>query len=98
MLYLLTKTPPGGWGPGILINHINKYPLLTQKQADFLLFKQVIELINNKVHLTLQGLNEIVGLRASMNLGLSDKLKLEFKEVIAVDRPEVALPTLFQRA
>ena len=54
-----------------LILHLDKYPLLTQKAADYLLFKQVVELMNNKVHLTVEGLNKIVNIKASMNLGLS---------------------------
>ena len=29
----------------ILVNHLKKYSLLTQKAADFLLFKQVVEII-----------------------------------------------------
>jgi hypothetical protein len=33
----------------ILINHLDKYPLLTQKLADFILFKQIIELIKKKI-------------------------------------------------
>jgi len=72
-----------------LILHLDKYPLLTQKVADFLLFKQVVELMNNKVHLTVEGLNQIVNIKASMNLGLSDKLKLEFPEYRAVERPVI---------
>jgi LAGLIDADG endonuclease len=62
-----------------LLVHLEKYPLLTQKSADFFFFKQIIDLINNKAHLTVEGLNQIVNLKASMNLGLSDKLKLEFR-------------------
>ena len=72
-----------------LILHLDKYPLKTQKAADFLLFKQVVELMNNKVHLTTEGLNQIVNIKASMNLGLSDKLKLEFPEYRAVERPVI---------
>jgi hypothetical protein len=34
--------------------------------------------MSNKVHLTIEGLNQIVNIKASMNLGLSDKLKSEF--------------------
>ena len=49
-----------------------KYPLLTQKAADFLLFKKAVELVNNKAHLTVEGVKEIVNIKASMNLGLSD--------------------------
>jgi hypothetical protein len=35
--------------------------------------------MNNKAHLTFEGLNRIVNIKASMNLGLSDMLKAEFK-------------------
>lgn len=72
-----------------LINHIKKYPLLTQKAADFLLFKQVVELINIKDHLTVEGLQKIINIKASMNLGLSDMLKSEFNEISPVERPVI---------
>jgi hypothetical protein len=36
----------------IIVNHFNKYPLVTQKQADFELFKKAFKLIKNKEHLT----------------------------------------------
>jgi hypothetical protein len=45
--------------------------------------------MNNKVHLTLEGLNQIVNIKASMNLGLSDKLKAEFKGYSPVEKPVV---------
>ena len=35
-----------------LILHIDNYPLLTQKAADCILFKQAIDLLKNKMHLT----------------------------------------------
>lgn len=41
-----------------IIPHFEKYPLLTQKAADFKLFKQVIELMQNKAHLTTEGLKK----------------------------------------
>jgi len=72
-----------------LILHLEKYPLLTQKSADLFLFKQILDLINNKAHLTVEGLNKIVNLKASMNLGLSDKLKSEFPGYRAVERPVI---------
>lgn len=71
----------------ILINHLEKYSLLTQKAADFILFKEVLKLMNNKVHLSIEGLHQIVNIKASINLGLSDALKSEFNEFIPVDRP-----------
>ena len=69
-----------------LINHLEKYPLLTQKAADFILFKEIIELMNNKVHLSINGLQQIINLKASMNLDLSDFLKSEFNNIIPVIR------------
>ena len=72
-----------------LLIYLEEYPLLTQKSADLFLFKQIINLINNKAHLTVEGLNQIVNLKASMNLGLSDKLKSEFPRYGMVERPVI---------
>jgi len=72
-----------------LLIHFNKYPLISEKAADLYLFKQAVELITNKTHLTEQGLLNIVNIKASMNLGLSDKLKTEFKGYIPVERPVI---------
>jgi hypothetical protein len=71
----------------ILINHLKIYPLLTQKGGDFVLFKKVVELINNKAHLNIKGLHQIVNIKASINLGLSKQLKSEFKQFSPVIRP-----------
>jgi hypothetical protein len=61
--------------------------LSSQKRADYELFKQALELIQNKKHLTADGLKEIVSIKASMNLGLSESLKTAFPNVIPVSRP-----------
>ena len=37
-----------------IIPFLSKFPLITQKQADFLLFSQIIDLINKKEHLTME--------------------------------------------
>jgi len=44
----------------VIIPHFKKYPLLTQKQADFILFSSLVNLMNNKEHLTEQGYNKIL--------------------------------------
>lgn len=62
----------------VLLPHFDVFPLATQKRADYLLFKQAFELISNDAHLTPDGLNEIVGIKAYLNLGLSSKLKDAF--------------------
>lgn len=70
----------------VIIPHFTKYPLLTQKQADFILFSSVVSLINNKEHLTEEGINKIISIRASMTKGLTKKLKELFPSVIGVKR------------
>ena len=52
-----------------LITHLEKYPLLTQKAADFLLFKKAVELVNDKAHLTVEGLNSIRKIKSGRNTG-----------------------------
>ena len=73
----------------VILPHFDKYNLITKKQADYLLFKKIVNLRNQKVHLTEDGLQEIVNIRASMNLGLTQELKLAFPKTQAVDRPLV---------
>lgn len=75
----------------VVLPHLDRYPLKTQKQADYELFKQIILKMNNKEHLTNQGLQEIVNLRASLNLGLSEELKVAFPCTVPVPRPRVSL-------
>jgi hypothetical protein len=73
----------------VIIPHFVQYPLITQKQADFLLFKSVVELMNSKEHLTSEGFNKIVVIKASMNLGLPKQLMESFPGITAVSRPVV---------
>ena len=71
----------------LIIPHFVNYPLLSQKAADFYLFKQIVNLINTKVHLTEVGLQQIINIRASINLGLSDLQKSKFINYKPVPRP-----------
>ncbi len=51
----------------IVIPHFDNYPLLTQKSSDYFLFKQVVLLMLNKEHTNLEGIQKIVGFKASIN-------------------------------
>ena len=73
----------------IIIPHFEKYPLLTKKHADYLLFKQIVDIIEEKGHLTQEGFEKIVSIKGSINLGLSDSLKVAFPDVNPVIRPDV---------
>jgi len=71
----------------VIINHFDKYPPITKKKwGDFQLFKQVVYMMLNKEHLTIQGLDKIVSIKASLNLGLSAKLKTAFPSIIPATR------------
>ena len=59
-----------------LIEHFDKYQLKTKKLADYLQWKEAFKIIKNQEHLTEYGLKKIVSIKASINLGLSEKLKL----------------------
>lgn len=74
-----------------VLPHFSKYPLKTQKLADYLLWKEIVTIMGKGDHLTKNGVQNIINLRASLNLGLSDTLNLSFPNSIAVPRPEVEL-------
>ncbi len=61
-----------------IIPHFDKYPLITQKLADYLLFKDVVNMMINKEHLTKKGLNKIVSIKAVINLGLPVEMQVYF--------------------
>lgn len=76
----------------IIIPHFffkDKYPMITNKRADYLLWREIILKIGRREHLTQNGLQAIVNLRASMNWGLTEELIAAFPITIPVKRPEV---------
>lgn len=70
----------------IIINHFDRYPLLSQKLVDYNLFKDAILLIKNKEHLNKEGFIKVLSLKASINLGLSDELKISFPDIKPISR------------
>ena len=77
-----------------IIEHFDKYPLITKKNSDFLIWKEVFNYIKDNSNITTEGLKRIVAMKAHHNLGLSEKLKYAFPDVIAVSRPIVKQQTL----
>ena len=72
-----------------LIEHLDKYFLITQKRSDYELWKKAFALIKNKEHLTIEGLKKIVAIRASLNYGLSPELSKAFPKITSIKRPLV---------
>jgi len=68
-----------------IIDFFDKYPLITQKWGDYLLFKKAYELILNKEHLTIEGLKKLVATKALINRGLPDQLKQAFPNLESFD-------------
>lgn len=70
----------------LIIQYFDNNSLLSHKWGDFQLFKQVVELILNKEHLTEQGFKKLVAIKASLNRGLSDKLKESWPDIRPIPR------------
>ena len=77
-----------------IIPHFEKYSLITQKLADYLLFRDVVNMMINKEHLTKKGLNKIISIKAAINHGLSPELQLYFPDIFPVFRPLVENKTI----
>lgn len=74
----------------VIINYFDKYPLITKKWADYLLFKQAVEFIHAaKKHLSPEGFKELLAIKASLNKGLSDKLQKAYPDIVPFPRPRV---------
>ncbi len=71
-----------------------KNMFLLERFKEYLIFKQVFSLIKNKEHLTKEGLYQIISLKTSLNLGLSEELKLSFPSIISTLRPLVQDPKI----
>jgi hypothetical protein len=70
-----------------LIEFFDKYPLISRKKGDYLLFKEIVSIIQLKEHLTTEGFQRIVNIKATLDFGLSKELQLMFPETIPVARP-----------
>jgi hypothetical protein len=77
-------------GLEVIINHFDSYPLITDKWADYQLFKMAFEIVKSKEHLTTEGINKLLSIKASMNKGLSEEQKAAFPaSVLPVERPKL---------
>lgn len=66
----------------VILPHFDKYPLITKNHSDYLLFKQIVLLMLNKEHSTLEGIQKAIAIKSSLNLGLSKNLKEEFPNIL----------------
>lgn len=71
----------------VIIPHFSKYHLLTEKQTDFKLFKEIVTMMSKKQHLNTEGLNRILELKSALNKGLTPFLSENFPNVKPMPRP-----------
>jgi hypothetical protein len=69
-----------------VIEHFDKYTLITKKAADYILFEKAYRIFLKKEHLDKEGLALFVGIKATMNKGLSYFLKYAFPNVPAIEK------------
>jgi hypothetical protein len=82
----------------VIVDHFCKYPLVSDKYLDFILFKQCYDLIGQKEHLTEAGFNQILALKYNLNRSLPVELKNAFPNIVPIARPEykiVEIPNPF---
>lgn len=72
----------------VIIDHLDRYPLMSAKVADYTLFKKAFLAIKAGEHLKKDGLLAIVGIKAHLNLGLNPSLIKAFPNIVKVDKPE----------
>jgi len=77
----------------VIIPHFINYPLISQKQADFKLWAQVVEMMSRKEHLILSGFLTILSFYAAINLGVSAKVAEFYPNISPISRPALILPT-----
>jgi hypothetical protein len=79
----------------VIIPHFESYPLLTNKKADFLLFKLAIGLIKQKEHKNIEGIHKLLEIKSSLNKGLlKDELYSSFNNIVHKERPKIQLPEM----
>lgn len=74
----------------VIVDHFYKYPLISAKVGDFIQFKKAFDIIKSQEHLTQEGLLKLIGIKASLNLGLTSSLKEAFPnwEKVQFNKPE----------
>uniref|UniRef100_UPI0021158EFD hypothetical protein n=1 Tax=Aspergillus sclerotioniger TaxID=319627 RepID=UPI0021158EFD len=70
-----------------IVPHFDNYPLKTHKRADYLLFREAVMRMKQGEHLTVEGLQKIINIRAAINKGLTPTLKEAFPNSVALPRP-----------
>jgi len=75
-----------------IIPHFDKFPLVTQKLKDFMLFKEIVLLMEKGEHKTLPGLLKVFSLKVNLNKGLPTAVKEKFPDILPTILPKYITP------
>ena len=64
-----------------IIEHFDNYPIITSKLNNYKLFKLAYNLFINKENLSIEGIEKLLAIKSSMNLGLNPELKVAFPQI-----------------
>lgn len=73
----------------VVINHFDKYPLITQKWSNYQLFKQAFKLVKAKEHLTVKGINKLLATKATINNDFFNTIKADFPNIKLLSKPTI---------
>jgi hypothetical protein len=76
----------------VIIPHFSKYPLVSKKKGDFILWSKVVNMKETKKHLTFEGFSTILTYYAAINRGVSSKVAKYYSNIKAVNKPNIKLP------
>lgn len=65
----------------VIIDHFDKYPLVTAKKLDYALFKESFNIIKLNEHFTEKGISNLIKFKSTLNKGLSENLKHNFSDI-----------------
>jgi LAGLIDADG endonuclease len=70
-----------------IIPHYDNYPLITKKKEEFELFKEVVQIMKDNKHVTREGFQRVLSIKAYMRNGLTEALVETFPDVVPVFNP-----------
>lgn len=77
-----------------IIVHFTKYPLISSKNSDFLLWTKVVEKMLLKEHLENKGFCLILKYYASINRGVSNKVNRFFPNIVPYRKVKTTIPNV----
>lgn len=75
-----------------IIPHFDNYPLISQKYSDYILWKEVVLMMDQKEHLNNEGLKKILDYYNTINRGASNLIKLNFPDINIIPKTKPNLP------